>query len=236
MKVIKRVAAVAALTWVAALSATPASADVISNPVNSYSFPYLGTGTGGHQTQFIGQTFTAPVAGALTDFQFTLNSSTITSLYGAVYEWDGSKPTTMLWQSPVISGTGAGPNGGGLFDFSPIGVNLTQGHTYVAFLSTYGIANNAGDATVGSCFGAGCTNSSSNLGNLVYISILADTVPLPGGQTQTPWSNAFGIYDATFSATVAPVPEPSTWAMMIIGFACVGFAVYRRREQTPRVA
>ena len=29
---------------------------------------------------------------------------------------------------------------------------------------------------------------------------------------------------------VAPVPEPSTWAMMILGFAGVGFMAYRRRS------
>jgi PEP-CTERM motif len=28
-----------------------------------------------------------------------------------------------------------------------------------------------------------------------------------------------------------PVPEPSTWAMMILGFAGVGFLAYRRRNQ-----
>jgi hypothetical protein len=34
----------------------------------------------------------------------------------------------------------------------------------------------------------------------------------------------------TFSTTaVAAVPEPSTWAMMILGFAGVGFMAYRRR-------
>lgn len=32
-------------------------------------------------------------------------------------------------------------------------------------------------------------------------------------------------------ATVAAVPEPSTWAMMILGFAGVGFLAYRRRNQ-----
>jgi hypothetical protein len=32
-------------------------------------------------------------------------------------------------------------------------------------------------------------------------------------------------------ATVASVPEPSTWAMMILGFAGVGFLAYRRRNQ-----
>jgi len=30
----------------------------------------------------------------------------------------------------------------------------------------------------------------------------------------------------------AAVPEPSTWAMMILGFAGVGFMAYRRRNQT----
>lgn len=33
--------------------------------------------------------------------------------------------------------------------------------------------------------------------------------------------------------TIAAVPEPSTWAMMILGFAGVGFIAYRRRKQSP---
>jgi hypothetical protein len=39
----------------------------------------------------------------------------------------------------------------------------------------------------------------------------------------------------TFSSTtvVAPVPEPSTWAMMILGFMGVGFMAYRRRGNGP---
>ena len=106
---IKQAAAVAAIACVAALGASPAAADVISNPTNTDSFLYLsGALQGGQQTQFVGQTFAASITGVLTDFQFTPNSSTITSLYGAVYAWDGSKPSTMLWQSPVISGIGSG--------------------------------------------------------------------------------------------------------------------------------
>ena len=31
--------------------------------------------------------------------------------------------------------------------------------------------------------------------------------------------------------TLVPVPEPSTWAMMIVGFASVGFMAYRRKGQ-----
>jgi len=34
------------------------------------------------------------------------------------------------------------------------------------------------------------------------------------------------------TSLVAPIPEPSTWAMMILGFAGVGFMAYRRRRGT----
>jgi hypothetical protein len=39
-------------------------------------------------------------------------------------------------------------------------------------------------------------------------------------------------------STVSPVPEPSTWAMMILGFVGVGFMAYRRKQngQALRVA
>jgi hypothetical protein len=34
-------------------------------------------------------------------------------------------------------------------------------------------------------------------------------------------------------STVAAVPEPSTWAMMILGFFGVGFMAYRRKQNGP---
>jgi len=37
-------------------------------------------------------------------------------------------------------------------------------------------------------------------------------------------------------AIAAAVPEPSTWAMMILGFAGVGFMAYRRRSHTAAFA
>ncbi|MES2198025.1 MAG: PEPxxWA-CTERM sorting domain-containing protein [Pseudomonadota bacterium] len=35
---------------------------------------------------------------------------------------------------------------------------------------------------------------------------------------------------------VAAVPEPSTWAMMILGFAGVGFMAYRRKAKSVQMA
>ncbi len=40
-------------------------------------------------------------------------------------------------------------------------------------------------------------------------------------------------FNAAFSLTGAAVPEPSTWAMMLLGFAGLGFAGWRRARQGP---
>ena len=44
--------------------------------------------------------------------------------------------------------------------------------------------------------------------------------------------NDFAIDDISLTA----VPEPSTWAMMILGFAGVGFLAHRRRKQALQLA
>ncbi len=38
-------------------------------------------------------------------------------------------------------------------------------------------------------------------------------------------------FNVDFSPAVSAVPEPSTWAMMILGFAGVGFMAYRRKSK-----
>jgi hypothetical protein len=45
-------------------------------------------------------------------------------------------------------------------------------------------------------------------------------------------------YDRAFSldGAVSGVPEPSTWAMMILGFCGLGFLAHRRRNQTSALA
>jgi hypothetical protein len=39
----------------------------------------------------------------------------------------------------------------------------------------------------------------------------------------------------TLETSVAAVPEPATWAMMILGFAGVGFVAYRRKSKSARM-
>jgi hypothetical protein len=47
------------------------------------------------------------------------------------------------------------------------------------------------------------------------------------------WNNATDGAESFFlvSSSVSAVPEPSTWAMMILGFMGVGFMAYRRKSQ-----
>jgi hypothetical protein len=48
-------------------------------------------------------------------------------------------------------------------------------------------------------------------------------------QSTNPNGECCGVNPITFTVTAA-VPEPSTWAMMILGFASVGYVTYRRRK------
>ncbi len=50
------------------------------------------------------------------------------------------------------------------------------------------------------------------------------------GANQITFSTSETAFEFAFTA---PVPEPSTWAMMILGFAGVGFMAYRRNRQSP---
>jgi hypothetical protein len=49
-------------------------------------------------------------------------------------------------------------------------------------------------------------------------------------------SGAFNWVADDLSFNVAAVPEPSTWAMMLLGFAGVGFMAYRRRSKPALIA
>jgi len=80
---------------------------------------------------------------------------------------------------------------------------------------------------------------------LIFDSILdsfsiSSDVPIGSGSIFFDYNNAiFGggqgsltltPYSITASDQVTAVPRPSTWAMLLIGFAGIGFAGYRRRQ------
>jgi hypothetical protein len=71
-------------------------------------------------------------------------------------------------------------------------------------------------------------------GNTVHGNEANGTVEFIGTFTSLSWTNPvredwYG-FNVGF-ASVAPVPEPATWAMMILGFCGLGFLAHRRRNQ-----
>jgi len=90
------------------------------------------------------------------------------------------------------------------------------------------------------CFG-GCGDSPgyvpTAVGDSIMFAGISATFLAPGDLL---WSNLLytsGATGADFHPAIASaVPEASTWAMMILGFAGVGFVTYRRRNQSAALA
>jgi hypothetical protein len=88
------------------------------------------------------------------------------------------------------------------------------------------------------------TVSYSDQGSLVsamspYIETFSSSQTVTGGQYQEVFAflNPTASLTVTYNysaATVSPVPEPATWAMMTIGMGMMGFAMRRRQTATGR--
>ncbi|WP_027516236.1 PEPxxWA-CTERM sorting domain-containing protein [Bradyrhizobium sp. WSM1417] len=96
--------------------------------------------------------------------------------------------------------------------------------------------------TTGQTFAASVTGFITVLGGLVYIDFQPQSMAFPGGQytltlddvllgTTIRYRTETDHLHGTFSINSA-VPEPATWAMMVLGFAGLGFMAYRRRNQS----
>lgn len=91
----------------------------------------------------------------------------------------------------------------------------------------------------GRCFDSGCGYTGWIESN--YTIADAGTYTLTFGVTNwddTLWESGLAFAGVTVDGTpiTGAVPEPSTWAMMILGFSGVGFMAYRRRKTTVATA
>jgi hypothetical protein len=81
-------------------------------------------------------------------------------------------------------------------------------------------------------YGLTAKSSDSTINNYIasfYSSALAVS---PGGSpAEELYSSVHQSFVDGNPSLTAPVPEPSTWAMMILGFAGVGFVAYRRKSK-----
>lgn len=109
----------------------------------------------------------------------------------------------------------------------------------------FSLSTSNGDATPFGTFGISINSTAGNGSSNAYYGDLDFRVTRTSGLSTDDFiANAQLAYfaadltngqdtgsQAWMTRVVAAVPEPSTWAMMILGFAGVGFMAYRRRNQ-----
>lgn len=84
-------------------------------------------------------------------------------------------------------------------------------------------------------FMSGCNSAVPNclpsLQALMTTTQISLEFTLPTGFIELGWTRPYTYTPPPFVGEVlaAPVPQPSTWAMLLIGFASIGFAAYHRR-------
>jgi hypothetical protein len=179
---------------------------------------------------------TPPGAGFVEDgFKFS-NNMAVFDIGGAGINPDHTLhfPTQYADKGPAVSGFdvavnfwGGGPititrNDGGEFEFNTTSLKSWAGDTVTGTISGYldGILVGQAQYSVSSS----------------WIAIPAWALG-PGEMDQLVITlsdpNQFVMIDSTrmFELVTDAVPEPSTWAMMILGFAGIGFMTYRRKSK-----
>ena len=121
------------------------------------------------------------------------------------------------------------------------GINTGTGTHNFASLGQPGVVFNDVIAINPASPQSGVTISGDTITDLVSIASLPSTGFAPDSYGFSFWPALissgsipeFAPDNATFTASVAAVPEASTWAMMILGFCGVGFMAYRRKQNGP---
>lgn len=243
---------------VTAAGATPAGVSTQATP------DPLGAGQSGSAT-FALDTATAGIVSGSTALSFTSHNNELADVSLGAQTISFSGTVTEQAVAAVFKNSGAGTFGGGGNSYSydlgdlvansgsfatDFGVaNLVPLSAYSETLGgSFAEGVGAGYSFVGNSF-AGLQGGSSNVGNVLTF----DTTGLSDGvYTKTLTFNGYSAYDGLSNLNLSPisinivarvtggapgaVPEPGTWAMMILGFGLIGAASRRTKRAGTMVA
>lgn len=164
---------------------------------------------------------TTPASAAVFDFDFTTTSTLFGGPNQTIVGTFTTADTTVdrfgfnALQITGISGTINGQAITGLFDSAGPYYYLTSGPT---FLDGSGVRFN--------------TALASNIAFFHQDGVASDVYRVNGNGT----ISAFGPATSRAAVTASAVPEPATWALMLMGFGAMGVAMRRRKVGTTHAA
>ena len=246
-------------TWLAANGAgSPSFAAAEANAVQGMMNGGVATGSG--PTAFTPVTNVTPAQAVVTQFRSWMGVVDPGSAFGAAYANEsGNRMTFALsaisdpsheFSISQVSFTGQSSDPAGLLNFSVAfgGYNYSTGYVGVR----YGVDGKLGGGDdifitsgpntqlVDALFGRGSGNS---LAAVCHGCTLADQQAAIDAAAAYPGSpftftGTYTVVEDSGSGTfnIANVPEPSTWAMMVLGFAGMGFMAYRRKSKPALMA
>jgi len=203
-----------------AVIATPAYAATTVTTAGSSTFDFGCLGTSPSCGENFGQTFVAPNGdNTLTSATFYLelgSGSSPLNYAFRIFAWDGSRQVgPALFDSGSLTLTSTTYQA---LTFAP-NLGLTPDQQYVALFATAGLGNSdsqyanqqiTGERYAGGAFG------------------------FQRDDNGAAWEATYpGQYDALFTLNfgISAVPEPDTWALMLLGFGMIGLAVRRKRSR-----
>ena len=209
---------------------TAAAALATTSPAFALNIDTTGTDVGtifnyGYDnTATYGQTFMVEAgATSITDFSLFLRDrytgSGTLDLRGYLATWDGTNAVNLLYSSPTATMNADGTLQE--FSFNTASLAVNPGDWLVAFLSISELGtqdiNQFGMPYAGDVIA----------GQFVFMNNGQDFGALFTDDWTAGW---VGEQDAWLTVNFASgVPEPSTWAMMLLGFGAAGFAMRRRK-------
>lgn len=178
--------------------------------------------------QYGGGTQTGVSANSVVDltadfFTNTLGTNGSASPAFRVLIQDGAQRSELIWEGAYNNNIGLGSgsaDAGDLFYQFIAGLGATPGNTFgytMMNLADWGNTYSTGAFVSGLSIGAGSgfgSGFSANVDNLAFTT--------DAGTTRYNFA----------AASVAAVPEPATWAMMLMGFGAMGLTLRRRKRAT----
>ncbi len=208
-----------------ALSAVAfASGGTITIPNNGSSVFFQEAPGASFANRSLGQTFVVPSPtsdNVLTSFSFSFFSVDAAFSYRAmIFAWDTANTRatgSALFSSGALNGTNA-PT------FNGLNLALTPGTTYIALLTTQNVVSDG--------FQNGLLNhNSANVYAGGQAFQQSSSSATGANFTNSAWSAVNGNTDFQFNATfTSATPEPSTFALALVGLAGAALGLRRRRS------